>query len=191
MQTKDQLRPNYLLLPTTGTAAPTAAAARALMWQTPLSLLCLLCAWRASQCLTNVLCTTPTWPTWLAASVANLNMQTSAHCRLLIAHCIEVLHSANCTLLCWSWSASQLGNGQIARGGATQIHAHSIAHLLQTQMKYISFKVNTLPPFLSSKFDFRVNQALSQWKYLYLAFSSIRKDMLLLIYVAQIQYKIL
>ena len=27
MQTKDQLRPNYLLLPTTGTAAPTAAAA--------------------------------------------------------------------------------------------------------------------------------------------------------------------
>ena len=105
MQTKDQLRPNYLLLPTTGTAAPTAAAARALMWQTPLSLLCLLCAFGKHHCAcyhpsaqTNVLCTTPTWPTWLAASVANLNMQTSAHCRLLIAHCIEVLRSATCTL---------------------------------------------------------------------------------------------
>ena len=56
MQTKDQLRPNYLLLPTTSTAAPTAAAARALMWQTPLSLLCLLCAWRASLCLLPSFC---------------------------------------------------------------------------------------------------------------------------------------
>ena len=68
----------------------------------------------------------------------------------------------------------------------------TIAHLLQTQMKYISFKVNTLPQTTnSSKLDFRVNQALSQWKYLYLAFSSLRKEGHLLIYVAQIQYKIL
>ena len=69
------------------------------------SLCCACCASGKHHCAcyhpsaqTNVLCTTPTWPTWLAASVANLNMQTSAHCRLLIAHCIEVLRSATCTL---------------------------------------------------------------------------------------------